>query len=321
MPIDSTAFTQAGNFTCFHSPHWLSTLLEVFPQWRDRSSVQQLPDGRLVYLPLLETYRLGPWRWLESMPFGFIGGPLVLTGKLDDKDLKALLSQTEGAGWLAFNFDPCAGYDFISDFVMGRTTLTTHLLELEPPFEQVFRGFNKTMRYDMRRAERMGVTARRGYTEADFLRYYDLLQFAAQRWNVQNPPFPPRLFRALAGLPPAEVRLWLAEYNEQIIGGLINIHYTSTRVLHWTSALHPDYAHLNPTKLLQYKAIHDACEEGIQIYNLGPSVGFDGKPLEGVRQAKEALGARPQEYAILILQNRWAMRARAVQARLRPSRG
>jgi hypothetical protein len=69
--------------------------------------------------------------------------------------------------------------------------------------------------------------------------------------------------------------------------------------------------------LLQREDIRLACEHGVTQYNMGPSAGFDGAPLDGVRQSKEALGARPYDYAVAIWMNPWAMRARAVRDRAR----
>ncbi len=315
MSFDLTPFAAASGFTLFHTRLWIDTLLQAFPRWRDASAVIVLPDGRRAWLPLLQTDRVGPWRWLEAMPFGFLGGPVTDAGMVRPTDLGlALDCLWKGAGWLAINLDPTdplAAPDAIST---GAVAMTTHLLDLAGGFEAAERGFTKTARYDMRRAEREGVVARRGSGVADFDAYYRLLHLSARRWGLSEPPYPQALYRALARLPEDCVSLWLAKYDGQIIGGLINVYYASGRVLHWSGALDSDYARLNPTKLLQREAIREACDRGATLYNMGPSAGFDGRPLDGVRQAKEALGARPHDYAIPILMQPWAMRFRAVKA-------
>jgi len=294
----------------------MDALLDAFPRWRDASRVIGLPDGREALLPMLETDRVGPWRWLDAMPFAFYGAPLVREGRLSSANMTHILREcARGAGWLAVNLDPCEPLARAEMIPVGAVSLTTHLLELAGNFEQVYSGFTKTMRYDMRRAEREGVVARRGAGRDDFLAYFRLTgRVAGQRGTA---PYPQALYEALAALPAERVSLWLAELEDRVIGGLLNVHYTPGRVLHWASAIDPGYAHLNPTKLLQREAIREACERGAAVYIMGPSVGFDGRPLEGVRQAKEALGARPHDYAIAIVSNNWAMRARALRNRLR----
>lgn len=314
--LDFTPFTSAPGFTFFHSRLWIDTLLSAFPRWRDASCLIRLPDGRDALLPMLETDRLGPWRWLEAMPFAFFGSPLVAEGSLSRADMAHIL-HVAGVGWLAINLDPCDPLAKAENIPTGMTPVSTHILTLAGDFERVHAGFTKTVRYDVRRAEREGVTVRKGSGVGDFLACYNLAQSAARRWDMTESPFPRALYEALAVMPSERVSLWLAEYDGRLIGGLINLFYTNDRVLHWSSALQPDYTHLNPTKLLQREAIREACERGATIYNLGPSAGFDGKVLDGVRQAKEALGAQPYGYAIPILMNPWAMRARALRDKVR----
>ncbi len=320
MPdADLIPFSEAPTFTFFHSRQWLDALLGAFPSWRDVSHVYILPDGRRVWLPLLETDRVGPWRWLESSPFGFIGGPVAEAGCLDTDDLAFLVKTVGGrVGWLALNLDPADPLAVPGVIGVGAVSLVTHLLALEHDFEAVQRRFTKTANYDARRAEKDGVSARRGYGRQDFATYYALMELAArERWGLSAPPFPRALYEALAVLPVARVHLWLAEHEGEVVGGLINIHYAPNRVMHWSSAIRPGCERLNPTKLLQREAIREACEGGATVYNMGPSVGFDGKPLEGVRRAKEALGARAHDYCIVILMDAWAMRARSLRGRVR----
>lgn len=318
MPPDFALFTSAPGFTFFHRRLWIDTLLNAFPRWRDASRLIRLPDGREALLPMLETDHVGPWRWLDAMPFAFFGGPLVTEGRLSDMDMTYILRAASiGAGWLAVNLDPCEPLANAASIPIGATPLSTHILTLTGDFEQVHAGFSKTARYDMRRAEREGVAVRKGQGVDDFLVYYQLTKVATQRWEIAALPFPRALYEALAIMPSEYVSLWLAELDGKPIGGLINVHYTHDRVLHWASALNPAFAHLNPTKLLQREAIRETCDRGASVYNMGPSVGFDGKLLDGVRQAKEALGAQPRDYAIAILMNPWAMRARALRDRVR----
>lgn len=314
MSCDPTPFAAAPGFTLFHTRLWIDTLLQVFPRWRDVSAVIALPDGRRVWLPLLQTDRVGPWRWLEAMPFGFLGGPVAEAGALRPADLTLMLDRLRrGAGWLALNLDPADPLAVPGAVSTGAVAMTTHLLDLGKGFAAVERGFTKTARYDVRRAEREGVIARRGSGAADFDAYYALLQQSARRWGLSEPPYPQALYRALARLPEEDVSLWLAEYDGRAVGGLINFHYAPGRVLHWSGALDSDHARLNPTKLLQREAIREACDRGAALYNMGPSVGFDGRSLDGVQQAKEAFGARPHDYAIPILMQPWAMRFRAAK--------
>lgn len=301
--------------TFFHTHQWIDTLLQAFPRWHNGSRTIHLPDGRDVLLPMLVTDRVGPWGWLDAMPFGFFGGPVVAEGSLNRADMAHILQvASAGAGWLAINLDPCEPLANADYLPMGVMPVSTHLLSLSGDVEE---GFTKTVRYDMRRAEREGVIARKGEKPEEFFTYYGLTQKAAQRWALAAPPFPRALYQALAALSSEHVSLRLAEFEGKTIGGLINIFYAPGRVLHWASALDPAFAHLNPTKLLQREAIQEACERGATVYNLGPSVGFDGRPLEGVRQAKEALGARAYDYAIAIVMNPWAMRVRALRNRIK----
>jgi hypothetical protein len=281
---------------------------------RDASRIIVLPDGRSVWLNGLVTDQLGPWVWLDAMPFAFIGGPVVNEGLLSRHDFAHIIQQIKpGTGWLSINLDPLSRLATPDMLGAGASVLTTHLLRLEGDFEAAQRQFSKTARYDARTAEKKGVSARRG---SDFNRYLELTRLAAWKWGLTTPPFPEPLYGALAALPDDQVCLWLADYEDQSIAGLISLHYAPGRALYWASAMHPDYVHLNPTKLLLREAIRAAAERGVTVFNMGPSVGFDGQPLDGVRQLKEAFGAKPHEYAVYLAYQPWALRLRAVRERL-----
>jgi lipid II:glycine glycyltransferase (peptidoglycan interpeptide bridge formation enzyme) len=127
--------------------------------------------------------------------------------------------------------------------------------------------------------------------------------------------FPKALFEALAALPSDEVNLWLADFEGKVIGGLLVISYAVGRSIYWGSAMHLDYTRLNPTKMLLREAIRAACERGDTILNMGPSAGFDSRPLDGVRQLKESFGGQPHDYAVGIYTNPWALRFRGLTDR------
>jgi lipid II:glycine glycyltransferase (peptidoglycan interpeptide bridge formation enzyme) len=241
-----------------------------------------------------------------------------MEGHLTRADLAYILQETgTKSGLLSINFDPLDPLAKLDTIATGAVPVTTYLLTLNEAFDSVERGFSKMVQRHVRHAIKQGVVTRRGQGVADFIAYFGLTQLAKQRWGLEAPPFPLALYHAFSTLPPEQISLWLAEYEGQTVGGLISLHYTPGRVYYWGSAMHPQYVHLNPTKLLQWEAIREACQRGATIYNMGPSAGFDSRPLEGVRQAKEALGARPFDYAVVILVHPWAMRLRAVRDRMR----
>jgi lipid II:glycine glycyltransferase (peptidoglycan interpeptide bridge formation enzyme) len=318
MSLDLHDFQDLPDWTLFHQPETLHILLQHFPKWRDRSQMLTLPDGRRVCLALLETDRVGWWRWLEAMPFAFPASPLVEEGHLSHDDLPWISQQMEShAAWFALNIDALSETIKLESHSPEIIALDTHILYLQADFEAVHNNFTKTMRYDMRRAERDGVIARRGYGKDDFRAYYDLMLDSAKRWGLNQAPYPLKLYEALSDFSSNDVSLWLAEFEGKIIGGIINIYYTPTRVLHWSNATLHDYMKYNPAKLLQRDAIQEACLRAATCYNMGPSLGFDGEVLSGVQKSKEALGAKPHRYNIFIQQNAWALRVRSVMQRMK----
>jgi Acetyltransferase (GNAT) domain len=313
MPFDLSNFQDMQDWTLFHRPETLNILLQHFPKWRNVSEILTLPDGRHVWLPVLETERIGWWRWLEAMPFAFPASPLVEEGHLSNDDLDWITNQLgSSCAWFALNIDAASETIELQANSPEIITLKTHILYLQSDFEAVHAKFSKTMRYDMRRAERDGVIARRGYGKEDFRAYYDLMVNSAKRWGMKQAPFRLELYDALSDFSENDVSLWLAEFEGKIIGGLINIYYSPTRVLHWSNAMLDDYKKYNPTKLLQREAIQEACSRGATFYNMGPSFGFDGKVLSGVKKSKEALGAKSHIYHIYIRQKTRALRFRSV---------
>jgi len=318
VTIRTDDFANQPDFTVYHTARWRNALTTAFPHMQDVSAVVRLADGREVLLCGLMTDRVGAWRWIEAMPFALFGGPVAKEGRLEAEDVAAVVQPLrKGAGWFSLNLDPLNRLATTAMLGEMGSTLTTHVLRLEAEPERMEKRYTKTLRYDIRQAEKQQVLARRGTGHEDFQRYYELTQLAAQKWGLSSTPFPAALYRALATLPSDEVRLWLAEAEGRAIGGLLCIHYAPGRSLYWGSSMHPDAVRLNPTKLLLHRAIDEAIRAGCTTMNMGPSAGFDGRPLEGVRQFKEAFGAEAMTYAVGLAMQPWAVRARAVRERLK----
>lgn len=318
--MNTISFQETPDWTLFHQPETMNILLQHFPKWRNASVILTLPDGRRVWLPLLETDRIGWWHWLEAMPFGLPASPLVEEGTLNHNDLQ-WISQQLGLsyGWFALNIDAAAEAIELEANSPEIIAIDTHILHLQTDFELVQKNFSKTMRYHVRRAERNGVSARRGRGKDDFRTYYDLMVDSAKRWGMSQAPYPLELYDALSEFSDNDVSLWLAEFEGEVIGGIINIYYTPQRVLYWSGAMLNEYIKKTPTKLLFHKAIQEACLREARFYNMGPSLGFNGEILSGVKNNKEALGAKPHTYHIYIRQNAWVLRFRSILQKIRAS--
>lgn len=270
-------------------------------------------------------------------------GPIVDPGDRDA--LRALLEAIRARAGSAFVFkcDPAipagsdgtralteAGLRPVRGGAFGGTQpRAVMVLDLTPGADKVFEGFHSKWRYNVRLAERKGVTVREG-ERADLAAFHALYRTTAERDG-----FAPRAesyFRALFDNL-AAVRMLIAEHDGEMLGAIV-LMPMGERVMYTYGASSNSKRNLMPNHLVQWHAIRWACEAGYRIYDFrGVSPVQGGVPTEshlaGLNRFKEGFGARYVEYVgelDLPLRTGWyaAWRALApaaikVRARLRGS--
>jgi peptidoglycan pentaglycine glycine transferase (the first glycine) len=174
------------------------------------------------------------------------------------------------------------------------------ILDLSPGLDKVFEGFKSKWRYNIRLAERKGVTIREAARE-DVGAFYSILQDTARRdgFVVRGRSYFEKMWDELQ--PHGMLKMFMAEFEGSPIAGIL-LTCMGERVIYTYGASSNEHRNVMPNHLIQWTAIRWAAESGYRIYDFrGVSPVRDGKPVEehiaGLNRFKEGFGARYVEYA------------------------
>jgi peptidoglycan pentaglycine glycine transferase (the first glycine) len=193
--------------------------------------------------------------------------------------------------------------------------------DLRPEPEELLANFHPKWRYNIRLAERKGVTVREG-TRADLPEFYRVLQITAERdrFRVRGLDYYERLYDLLA--PAGMAKLFVAEVEGQVVSGAI-LFRMGREAVYVYGASDNEHRNLMPNHLLQWTMMRWARAQGCEVYDFrGVSREVDGEPmgeLGGLNRFKRGFAAQYMEYIgeyDLVLSPFW-YRAMSVARRLR----
>lgn len=131
--------------------------------------------------------------------------------------------------------------------------------------EQLFEGFSRKVRYNIRQAQRQGVTVREG-TREDLAVFHRMLAETGRRdgFLVRPLEYYQRVWDAFG---PENICLLLAWYEGRPIAGAIPIHY-GNKTWYAFGASDDEHRHLTGGYLLQWEMIRRAAARGDAVYDL-----------------------------------------------------
>ena len=243
-----------------HHPAW-ALLLEQTYGFDSLALALEAGETISAGMPVLRVRRpFGGARWI-SLPFTDFSPPLG--------DVDALAAGLDGV--------PAAHgvtrLEIRGPFP-GATTQTPeppllHTLPLEPDPEVVARRFRDSVRRNIRKGERSGVTVRRGGEEADLAdTFYGLHVETRRRLGV--PVQPRRFFRLLWRnvVEPGLGFVLLAEHNGRPLSGAVFLAWNG-KVAYKYGASDPKWLGLRPNEVLFRDAIQWACANGYHTLDFG----------------------------------------------------
>lgn len=189
----------------------------------------------------------------------------------------------------------------------------TRVLQLGEGLETLRRRFSKEHRAAVEQARRMGVEAGTAGGDLAWAEYARLYESSLERWGKRSTTrHDPRVFEELKRREGGNVRLWLSRYQSEVVAGAILLQQ-GEQLCYWHGAARSERLHLRPVHLLLHEAIDQACQEELEVFDLGPSAG-----VEGVEAFKKGFGAVPLPAPVVAYERLpWQRRLRARLARLR----
>jgi len=278
--------------TFFHSIEWA----EVWERY-SRGSIRpaakfiRFSDGREAVLPLcFETKLQGLLNRYVCSPEATYGGwisehPLFTSHAVR---LTEWLLQAEGKSlvWRLNPYDPLALQAAMICNIAGRKDVT-HAVRLSGDPDQLFKGFKKGTREDIRKAQKKGcieVTA--AETAEEWKAYHRVYQDSLARWgHGPDEGYRWELFDHLRRLESPYVRLWIARYDGHVVSGELSF-YSQRHSVSWHAATLRDYLRSGVSKYQSFEILKDCCARGFQWLDFNPSAG-----LGGVQELKESFRA------------------------------
>lgn len=153
---------------------------------------------------------------------------------------------------------------------------SSYILDLSMGLEQIWTNFSSNVRRGIRKSQKSGIKVFKTKDIKDLKLFYELNCITKR--NIGVPAHPWKFFKNLFQYLGEYEQLYLAEYDDEIIGGGIREYYGFT-VLAGYAASNPEYARYNPFNAINWESIRDACQKGYKIYDLG-RVSHDNKGLE-----------------------------------------
>ncbi len=173
-------------------------------------------------------------------------------------------------------------------------------LDLDQSIDDLLASFKPKWRYNIRLAEKKGVTVKSDCTREDLRAFYDVLQVTAKRdeFLVRGFSYFETMWDILE--PSGFVKLFLTYHEGQVISGAFNF-IIGDRAWYVYGASSNEHRNLMPNHLMQWVAIQWAKEAGCKWYDfrgVSPRRGAseDDDHLQGLNRFKEGFSPRYVEY-------------------------
>ena len=171
--------------------------------------------------------------------------------------------------------------------------LRTIVLDLVPGEDTLLAHMKEKWRYNIRLAERKGVSVRVARTVEDVQDWYHILQTTGTRdkFGIHTCEYYLRAWQILA--PRNQARLFLADYNGQLLAGIF-VGLMAKQAIYLYGASSNEHRQLMPNYLLHWEAIRWAKGEDAKTYDFWgiPETDDQDEAMAGVYRFKSGWGGR-----------------------------
>ena len=253
----------------FHSTGWIEALHRTYGYepvaYTTSPSGRELADG--IPFCRIRTWLTGPR--LVSLPFSDHCEPLIESEENFRALLDAVQRDLESEKWKYAEIRPNALACSVGPELSNSEAFALHTLDLRPGLRALFGGLHKTcVQRKIQRAEREGLSCAEGNSESLLQKFYSLLLQTRRRHGL--PPQPVQWFRNLIACLGERVRIRIASKNDFPVAAILTLVHGKTLVYKYGCS-DERFNKLGGTQLLFWKAIEDACADGLIAFDLGRS--------------------------------------------------
>jgi lipid II:glycine glycyltransferase (peptidoglycan interpeptide bridge formation enzyme) len=263
--------------TYFQSREW-AEIWRLYTNNQQKPAPQQIDfsDNSQVIMPFSVFKRnKGLTRCYLSSPAGTYGGWLS-TNSLQETHVKLLMDLIERK-WknLTWRLNPYDEVTIRSCSPQAKPD-DTERLNLQIGFEQIMKNLSQGHRSAVNKALRSGIIVRTAQNLSEWESYFEIYQSSLQRWGERaTSNYRWELFRHIYDMHSNWSKLWLACFNEKIIGGALCF-YSPRIVIYWHGAALEAFFQHRPSNLLFVEIIRDACQNHLVWFDFNPSGGHSG---------------------------------------------
>jgi CelD/BcsL family acetyltransferase involved in cellulose biosynthesis len=277
--------------TAFHHPDWAALVAGCYG-FRAFAVTTSDGTGKVqAGLPVIEVRHLrGEPKWV-SLPFTDYCPPLLsapedevaLSGALRRASQAAGVRRVEVRAPLPGTVPASSGF--------------RHVVRLDGDPDQVFARFRRTVRQQIRQAEKMGVTVRQATGPQDLLGTFYRLHLRTRR-RIGVPVQPRRFFRLLwdSVISPGLGVVFIAEASGQPVAAQVCLAWNGTMIGKFSASDDKAWS-LRPNDLIIWHSIKTAFERDCRVLDMGRTDAGN----DGLRAFKRSWGAaeEPLVYATL----------------------
>ena len=251
-----------------HAPEWLPIIQRAYGHDPFYLSAEDDQGGSAV-LPAFVVRRPFLGAVVTSMPFLDSGGPCGSSPALSRILIEHLIAEARGIGAKLIELRCSERLDIGARPSEHKVNMT---LTIPDDVDCLWRRLDKDVRYQIRKAERDGVTAESGGAER-LGAFYDV--FAVRMRELGSPVHSQRFLAAVLEQFGDRARVLLVRKGRTVIGGLMTVAFKDRLSVPWASCL-KEYFSLCPNMLLYWEALRRACMAGFRRFDFGRSTRNSG---------------------------------------------
>jgi CelD/BcsL family acetyltransferase involved in cellulose biosynthesis len=248
----------------FHTAAWARVLCDAYDYKPLYLTLKE--NGRLVGLmPVMEIKSLLTGKRGVSLPFTDMCEPLAKDEETFAALLKAVTAVGMRAGWKYLELR--GGKSYLRQEPVSAEFLA-HTLELNADETKVEAKLKPTIRRNIRKAQKEGVTAKLECSLEAMEAYYRLHCVTRQRHGL--PPQPWSFFRKIYDhiIASGHGFVALAGYQNQWIAGAVYVLFRDQAIYKY-GASDRNFQHLRPNNLVMWAAIRWCCHNAIRTFSFG----------------------------------------------------
>lgn len=167
------------------------------------------------------------------------------------------------------------------------------VLDVAPSEEQLLTGMRKTTRYEIRRAQKLGISIEKSENPRDLVHFHRLYVATSERHGFVPHSGIDEEFKVFAN--EHKALLFLGRYEEKVHAAAIILFYEKQAIYHHSASISNT---VGVNYLTQWEAIKEAKKRGMNVYNfwgIAPE-NKSNHPWQGLSLFKRGFGGRIVEY-------------------------